>query len=79
MARKRSLESLLKILRQQISMVAERYSVEKREVFRFSIRSEQSTASDLDIPIPLKDTQSLLRFIAVEMICLILSALRLIW
>ena len=49
------------------------------QLLRSYVCSEQRTDGNLDIPIPLKDTQSLLRFIAVEMICLIFSALRLIW
>lgn len=79
MARILSLEKILRLPHQQIPMLRVRYSVEKREAFRSYVRSEQRIDSDLDIPIPLKDAPSLLRFIAVEMICLIFSALRLIW
>ena len=79
MARILSLEKILQLLHQQLPRLRVRNSVEKREAFRSYVRSEQRIDSDLDIPIPLKDTQSLLRFIAVEMICLIFSALRLIW
>ena len=79
MARTLSLEKILEILRKQIPVLTERYSVEKLEVFRSYVRSEQKIDSDLDIPSPLKDTPSLLRFIAIEIICLIFSALRWIW
>jgi hypothetical protein len=36
---------------------------------------EQKTDSDLDIPGPLKDTSSLVRFIVIETICMILAVL----
>jgi uncharacterized protein len=66
MARKRSLESLLEILRQQIPMLAERYSVEKLEVFGSYVRSEQKKDSDLDVLVTFKEEPSLLTFIAIE-------------
>lgn len=79
MARTLSLKKILEILRKQIPVLTERYSVEKLDVFRSYVRSEQKIDSDLDVPGPLKDTRSLLRFIAIEIICLIVSALRWIW
>jgi predicted nucleotidyltransferase len=79
MARTLSLKKILEILRQQIPMLTERYSVEKLGVFRSYVRPKQKINSDLDVPGPLKDTRSLLRFIAIEVICLIFSALRWIW
>jgi predicted nucleotidyltransferase len=66
MARKRSLDSLLKILRQQIPMLAERYKVEKLEVFGSYVRSEQNKDSDLDVLVTFKEDPSLLTFIAIE-------------
>jgi predicted nucleotidyltransferase len=66
MARKHSLESLLKILRQQIPMLAERYSIEKLEVFGSYVRSEQKGDSDLDVLVTFKEEPSLLTFIAIE-------------
>ena len=66
MARKRSLESLLKILRRQIPMLAERYSVETLEVFGSYVRSEQKKDSDLDLLVSFKEVPSLLTFIAIE-------------
>ena len=66
MARKRSLESLLKILHQQIPMLAERYSVETLEVFGSYVRSEQKKDSDLDVLVTFKKVPSLLTFIAIE-------------
>ena len=66
MARKRSLESLLKLLRQQIPMLTERYSVETLEVFGSYVRSEQKKDSDLDVLITFKKVPSLLTFLAIE-------------
>ena len=66
MARKRSLESLLKILRRQIPMLAERYSVETLEVFGSYVRAEQKRDSDLDLLVTFKEAPSLLTFIAIE-------------
>lgn len=66
MARNRSLESLLQLLRQQIPMLAERYSVETLEVFGSYVRSEQKIDSDLDILVTFKKAPSLLTFIAIE-------------
>ncbi len=66
MARTRSLEKILEILRRQIPMLAERYSVEKLEVFVSYVRSEQRKDSDLDILVTFKEAPSLLTFIAIE-------------
>ncbi len=66
MARKRSLESMLKILHQQIPMLTERYSVETLEVFGSYVRDEQKKDSDLDILVTFKKAPSLLTFIAIE-------------
>jgi len=66
MARTLSLEKILEVLRQQIPMLAERYSVEKLEVFGSYVRSEQKKDSDLDILVTFKEAPSLLTFIAIE-------------
>ena len=66
MARKRSLENILDILRQQIPMLAERYSVETLEVFGSYVRSEQKKDSDLDVLVTFKEDPSLLTYIAIE-------------
>ena len=66
MARTLSLEKILEILRQQIPMLAERYSVETLEVFGSYVRSEQKKDSDLDILVTFKEVPSLLTFIAIE-------------
>jgi uncharacterized protein len=66
MARTLSLEKILEILRKQIPMLAERYSVETLEVFGSYVRSEQKKDSDLDILITFKEVPSLLTFIAIE-------------
>jgi predicted nucleotidyltransferase len=66
MARKRSLETLLKSLRQQIPLLAERYGVETLEVFGSYLRAEQKPDSDLDILVAFREAPSLLTFIAIE-------------
>jgi uncharacterized protein len=66
MARKRSLEKILEVLRQQIPMLTERYSVEKLEVFGSYVRSEQKKDSDLDVLVTFKEDPSLLTYIAIE-------------
>ena len=66
MARTYSLNEILEILRQHIPMLAERYSVEKLEVFGSYVRAEQKKDSDLDILVTFDDVPSLLTFIAIE-------------
>ena len=61
-----SLEKILEILRQQIPMLMERYSVERLEVFGSYVRSEQKSDSDLDILVTFKEDPSLLTLIAIE-------------
>ena len=61
-----SLEKILEELRQQIPMLAERYSVDTLEVFGSYVRSEQQKDSDLDILVTFKEVPSLLTFIAIE-------------
>ena len=66
MARKRSLKKLLEILHEQVPLLAERYGVEKLEVFGSYVRAEQRKNSDLDVLITFKEAPSLLTFIAIE-------------
>ncbi len=67
MARKRSLEKILEILRQQIPMLTERYNVQTLEIiFGSYVRSEQKKDSDLDVLITFKEDPSLLTYIAIE-------------
>jgi predicted nucleotidyltransferase len=66
MARKRSLEKILEVLRQQIPMLTERYNVETLEVFGSYVRSEQKKDSDLDVLVTFKEDPSLLTYIAIE-------------
>ena len=66
MARAISLEKILEVLRQQIPMLTERYSVETLEVFGSYIRSEQDEDSDLDLLVTFKEVPSLLTFITIE-------------
>ena len=47
-------------------MLAERYSVEKLEVFGSYVRDEQKAASDLDVLVTFTEAPSLLTFIAIE-------------
>jgi uncharacterized protein len=66
MARTHSLQKILEILRQQIPMLTERYSVETLEVFGSYVRSEQKKDSDLDVLVTFKEDPSLLTYIAIE-------------
>jgi uncharacterized protein len=66
MPRKRSLEKILEVLRQQIPMLTERYNVETLEVFGSYVRSEQKKDSDLDVLVTFKEDPSLLTYIAIE-------------
>jgi uncharacterized protein len=61
-----SLEKILEILRMQIPMLKERYSVGTMEVFGSYVRLEQKKDSDLDILVTFKEVPSLLTFIALE-------------
>jgi len=47
-------------------MLAERYSVEKLEIFGSYVRSEQKKDSDLDVLVTFKEDPSLLTYIAIE-------------
>jgi predicted nucleotidyltransferase len=60
------LKTILEILHQQVPMLAERYSVEKLEVFGSYVRDEQKKDSDLDVLVTFKEAPSLLTFIAIE-------------
>jgi predicted nucleotidyltransferase len=66
MARTHSLKKILEILHEQIPLLAERYSVEKLEVFGSYVRDEQNKDSDLDILVTFKEDPSLLTYIAIE-------------
>ena len=66
MARTHSLQEILEILHEQIPLLAERYSVEKLEVFGSYVRDEQDKDSDLDVLVTFKEDPSLLTYIAIE-------------
>jgi uncharacterized protein len=66
MARTRSFKKILEILHQQTPLLAERYAVEKLEVFGSYVRDEQGKDSDLDVLITYSEVPSLLGFIALE-------------
>ena len=61
-----SLGKILEILHQQIPLLAERYGVEKLEVFGSYVRDEQRLDSDLDILITYREVPTLLGFIELE-------------
>ena len=61
-----SLQKILDVLRQQLPMLTERYSVETLEIFGSYVRSEQKKDSDLDILVTFREVPSLLTFIAIE-------------
>ncbi|MGA7605015.1 MAG: nucleotidyltransferase family protein [Anaerolineales bacterium] len=64
--RKRSLKKFLEILHQQFPLLAERYGIEKLEVFGSYVRAEEKKDSDLDVLVTFKEAPSLLTFIAIE-------------
>jgi uncharacterized protein len=66
MVQKRSLPTLIDILRQQKPMLAERYGVETLEVFGSYVRGEQKGTSDLDVLVTFREAPSLLTFIGME-------------
>ena len=66
MARRHSLKKYLEILHPQVPLLADRYNVEKLEVFGSYVRSEQKKHSDLDILVTFRKAPSLLTFIAIE-------------
>ena len=66
MARNRSLETFLTVLRQQKPLLAERYGVESLEVFGSYVRGEQKSGSDLDLLVTFREDPSLLTFIRLE-------------
>jgi predicted nucleotidyltransferase len=66
MAHKRSIDTLLKALRQQLPILAEKYRVETLEVFGSYVRAEQKADSDLDVLVTFHEEPSLLTFIAIE-------------
>jgi predicted nucleotidyltransferase len=66
MPRKRSLKTLLNLLRQQKILLAERYDVKTLEVFGSYVRGEQKSGSDLDLLVTFREEPSLLTFIRLE-------------
>ncbi|HEY9152476.1 MAG TPA: nucleotidyltransferase family protein [Anaerolineales bacterium] len=66
MVRTRSLNKFLETLHQQVPLLAERYGVERLEVFGSYVRAEQKQDSDLDLLVTFKEAPSLLTFIAIE-------------
>lgn len=60
------LEKILEVLRHQLPVLAERYSVKTLEIFGSYVRSEQDEDRDLDILVTFKEVPSLLTFIVIE-------------
>ena len=54
------------MLRDKFPSLAERYGVEKLEVFGSFVRDEQETDSDLDVLVTYREVPTLLRFISLE-------------
>jgi predicted nucleotidyltransferase len=61
-----NLERLIRRLRQQLPLLAERYQVESLGVFGSYVRKEQRSGSDLDLLVTFRNPPSLLRFIELE-------------
>ena len=66
MARNRSLETFLNVLRQQKPLLAKRYGVESLEIFGSYVRGKQKSGSDLDLLVTFREDPSLLTFIRIE-------------
>ena len=66
MVQNRSIETFLTVLRQQKTLLAERYGVESLEVFGSYVRGEQKSSSDLDVLVTFREEPSLLSFIKIE-------------
>ncbi len=56
----------MKILREQIPMLAEQYNVATLEVFGSFVRHEQRKNSDLDVLVTFSKAPSLLKFVRLE-------------
>jgi hypothetical protein len=60
------LQKFMKVLREQLPILAEQYNVATLEVFGSYVRQEQRKDSDLDILVTFNKTPSLLKFIRLE-------------
>lgn len=56
----------MKVLREQLPILAEQYNVATLEVFGSYVRQEQQKDSDLDILVTFSKTPSLLKFVRLE-------------
>jgi predicted nucleotidyltransferase len=66
MAHQSHLQKFVKVLREQLPMLAEQYNVATLEVFGSYVRQEQRKNSDLDVLVTFSKTPSLLKFIRLE-------------
>jgi predicted nucleotidyltransferase len=62
----KSLDRYLRLLREHLPEVAERYHVRSLEVFGSYVRNEQDESSDLDVLVTFSETPDLLSFITLE-------------
>jgi len=66
MAHQSRLQKFMKVLREQLPILAEQYNVATLEVFGSYVRQEQQKDSDLDILVTFSKTPSLLKFVRLE-------------
>ena len=62
----KSAEQLVALLRQQMSLLSERYRVKTLKMFGSYVRHEQRPDSDLDLLVTFDELPSLLKFIELE-------------
>ena len=66
MQEQRDIRHFHELLRQQLPLLAGRYSVKALELFGSYVREEQVEGSDLDILVEFQETPGLLKFIELE-------------
>ncbi|MBT4504308.1 MAG: nucleotidyltransferase family protein [Gemmatimonadetes bacterium] len=66
MQEQRDIRHFQELLRQQLPLLAGRYSVKALELFGSYVREEQVEGSDLDILVEFQETPGLLKFIELE-------------
>lgn len=66
MAAQSRLQKFMKILREQLPLLAEQYNVATLEVFGSFVRHEQRKNSDLDVLVTFNKAPSLLKFVRLE-------------
>lgn len=66
MQEQRNIRHFQELLRRQLPLLADRYSVKTLELFGSYVREEQVEGSDLDILVEFQETPGLLKFIELE-------------